>query len=344
MLDPGQVVHENQSDVAGVTQLAADQVAIEAQTVYVGGNPLAPAIHSASPMVAPPGPTNRAGGQSRRETQDHPASRTQPVPGQAVAETQSGCAGADLAGALVRLFANSLDDVEGTRIAHEARLRSLTDKPKNKNDTAKGFRHPPTERYFRELIKDTESAEKALTKKLEKAIREHPLYPWIKNGRGIGAKQGARLLAALGDPLVRQAQVMDGVLIEAERPRRGLAELWQYAGHGDPERSRLRKGWPVEHNPTVKMRTRLVADSAVQAGVRKTESCDDSNGYDVEGRFAFTPLGQVYLDARRAWAGRQDCPSCKGECSDGHKHNHALRMVGKALLADLWDTAKAQRV
>jgi hypothetical protein len=41
-----------------------------------------------------------------------------------------------------------------------------------------------------------------------------------------------------------------------------------------------------------------------------------------------SPYRTVYDAARLSWADR--------DTSDGHKHNHALRLVAKAVLKDLW--------
>jgi hypothetical protein len=125
-------------------------------------------------------------------------------------------------------------------------------------------------------------------------MRMHPLAAFVKQTRGLGEKQAARLLAAIGDPAAR------------ENP----AKLWQYAGHGDPARSRKRKGQVVEFNPTAKMRVHLCAESMLRSGNR-----------------------EVYDAARAAWADR--------DTTDGHKHNHALRLVGKRLLLDMWKAARA---
>jgi hypothetical protein len=149
-----------------------------------------------------------------------------------------------------------------------------------------------------------EGLERQATRALEKAMKAHPLGPWVARTKGIGLKQAARMIAAIGDPIWNGA---------AGRPRRGPAELWQFAGHGDPARSKLRKGQPVEHSPTAKMRVHLVAVSCM----KQRES----------------PYRAVYDHERLKWADR--------DVSDGHRHNHALRVVGKEILKDLFNEARA---
>lgn len=181
-------------------------------------------------------------------------------------------------------------------------------------------------------------------KQLDRTLRGHPLHGFCKQEHmhGVGVRQLARLLATIGDPLIRPAVIDRETkeIIAPERPRRGPDELKQYCGHGDPERSQRRKGHRVEYNPAAKMRLRMVADRAQQSGVRKLDGCDDTQHYDLEHRHAVSHLGQVYLDARAAWVDHE-CERCKGPCSKAHQDNHALRIVGKEILKDLWRYARA---
>lgn len=197
----------------------------------------------------------------------------------------------EYADAILLLAADTLDDLERARIAMDGRVRSL--------EQVKGITEGPELARARALAAATLDLEHRAILDLKRAVRDHYLGPWIKTTVGVGEKQGARLLGALGNPRWNDA---DG------RPRRGVAELWQYAGHGDPARSRRWRGEKVQFSPTVKMRTHLIAESCIKQ--------------------AHSPYRPVYDAARAAWATR--------ETSDGHKHNHALRLVGKAILRDLY--------
>jgi hypothetical protein len=179
---------------------------------------------------------------------------------------------------------------------------------------------------------------------LNRAVRKHPLHDWIQNTHGVGEKQGARLLAAIGDPAWNSAE---------GRPRRGPEELYAYCGYvpGQERRRGVKSNW----NATAKTRTYLCAEKAVQNGVRKLNAGDDSNGYDVAGRKAISPLGEKYLEARAHYADAlhdEPCARCgpKGKpapagspLSDGHKHARALRIVAKQILKDLWRGARGPR-
>lgn len=213
-----------------------------------------------------------------------------------------------LADAALNAYSATLDELESTRIAAENRLRDL--------QARDGMAAAGHVLAIEHIVEATQALEHEADLALRRAMRQHPLGAWIKSTKGVGERQGARLLATLGDP--------------AERPN--PAKLWQYAGHGDPERSRKRKGQTVEFNPTAKMRAHLVAEAAIKSGIRKTEGCDDSEGYDLAHRVALTPLGQVYLNARASWTDR--------DTTDLHKHNHALRLTAKAMLLDLWREAR----
>ena len=170
-------------------------------------------------------------------------------------------------------------------------------------------------------------------------MRRHPLGVWVKATRGIGAKQGGRLLATIGDP--------------AERAT--VSQLWAYCGYHvlpDGQAPARRKGQKANWNATAKMRAFLCAEAAVKAGVRKLDSADDTDGYDSAGREAVSPLGQTYLTGRAKYAtathpgpcvrcGPAGHPAPAGSpLSSAHQHARAMRLVAKVILRDLWVAAK----
>lgn len=138
--------------------------------------------------------------------------------------------------------------------------------------------------------------ENAATLALKHAVREHPLADWIKSTRGISEKGVGRLLAAIGEPDYNSAE---------DRPRRGPAELWAYCGYAPGQKRR--RGQKANWNAEAKMRAYVVAETVVKVG---------------------GPYREVYDQARASWADR--------DTSDGHKHNHALRLVAKAILKDIF--------
>lgn len=190
--------------------------------------------------------------------------------------------------ALLLILADALDDLERTRITTQNRLRSL--------GQVKGLEDSREARTMQLIAETLAEMEHKATLDLQRAMRAHPLGPWVKRTVGIGEKQGARLIAAIGDPAARSMP----------------SQLWQYCGHGAP--SKRKRGEKTFWNPTAKMRLHLIAESCMK---QRT-----------------SPYRAVYDEARMDWATR--------DTSDGHKHNHALRMVGKAILLDLWREARKE--
>lgn len=105
----------------------------------------------------------------------------------------------------------------------------------------------------------------------------------------------------------------------------GVRELWAYCGHGDPERRRRRNQSQDEAlasgNPTAKMIVHQMAEFALRSNGKP-----DKNG---KARGA-TPYYQCYLDARA------HAEALHPDWRPGHVYNHAVRLVGKAILKDLW--------
>lgn len=106
---------------------------------------------------------------------------------------------------VLAIYAGALDELESTRIANENRVRSLE---------AFGIEGPELER-LKVLVEAIRALEKGAELELKRALRKHPLGPWVKNAIGVGEKQGARLIAAIGDPA----------------DRRTVSQLWAYCGY-----------------------------------------------------------------------------------------------------------------
>lgn len=217
--------------------------------------------------------------------------------GQSTCDAHSaGAPPSDPADALLLICADALDDLERVRIANENRLRSLRD--------VKGMGGTTAEARLESLTGGLAELEHGATLELQRAMRAHPLGAWVKGQVGIGLKQGARLIASIGDPAWNYAE---------DRPRRGPAELWAYCGYapGQKRQKGVRSNW----NAQAKMRAYLIAESCI--------------------KHSHSPYRKVYDAARASWAER--------DTSDGHKHNHALRRVAKEILKDLWREARRLR-
>jgi hypothetical protein len=196
------------------------------------------------------------------------------------------------------LAADVLDDLERVRIANENRLRALI--------TVFGLdeSHPDVGRLAG-MVDTLGKLEHDATLQLQRQLRKHPLGPWVKAQRGVGEKQAARLLAAIGDPYWNTLH---------DRPRT-VSELWAYSGMHvrDGEAPKRRRGERANWSGGAKMRAYLVALSCI----KQMES----------------PYRAVY-DARRAHTA-----TTRPEWTDGHSHNDALRVVAKEVLKRLWREA-----
>ncbi len=270
------------------------------------------------------------------------------------------------ADALLLIFADALDDLERVRIATENRVRSLRQ--------VKGLDGTDEEARLVELVDALAGLEHQAELTLKRALRKHPLGPWVKATVGIGEKQGARLLAAIGDPAWNHAE---------DRPRRGPAELWAYCGlhvinpghtssadhvnsAGDPSGQTPHdaqlcfaagSGHPGDQNA-------CDIQTSIVSGVAPKRARGTKANWNATAKMrafliaescikqATSPYRAVYDEGRTKYAAAvhpQPCAQCgpKGKpaqpgspLSAGHQHARALRLVMKAILRDLWIEAR----
>lgn len=292
------------------------------------------------------------GGQRKCEPQSSAAVVPGPDSGggqaSCVSQTRSAASGPFLRSPFLRLAADVVDDLENVRNANQNRLRQLTRVGVDADGLHRGFglpaEHPDVVRLAT-LVGQLEASYDLAVKNLETVMKAHPLWVWAKPLGGIGQKQLARLLAAIGDPFWHDAQ---------NRPR-GLYELNAYTGL-DPVNGvgrRRRRGEQCSWNDTAKMRVYLIAESVVKqiaqperevviGGVARAYAAKDASPY----RVVYDAARAKYEDAVHD---REPCVQCgsKGkpapvgsDLRDGHKHRRALRAVAKAILKDLWTEAR----
>jgi hypothetical protein len=280
-----------------------DQYPCETQVrAVVGGDPLPPALLLPSPKGQAPGDhlaDDQVGDDSQKHIVVGPPAIRDPTsnresPGDPVYDA-------------LRADAEALDGIEAVRIATENRLRTMLPGSPEAARTAI-------------LMVGLKDLEKQAVRNLEKTLKGMPLGAWIQSTPGIGLKQGARLLAAIGDPATRA----------------NPAKLWRYAGLDpvDGKARERRKGEFAGWNPDAKMRAFLVAESCLKAKAR-------------------SPYGPLYDHERAKHAGAihaHECRRCgpKGRpalpgsaLSDGHGHARALRRVAKEVLKDMWRVSRA---
>lgn len=252
-------------------------------------------------------------------------------------QTRSGGGGPILRDPTLALAADVVDDLERVKIANQNRLRTLT--AQDEYGHGMSVDHPDVKRLAA-LVKALEDAEHQATLNLARVMRHHPLGEWVKNSKGVGEKQAARLLASIGDPYWNDLH---------NRPRR-LRELYAFCGMSvvgaaaqsicESQRSTSggaaptkQRGEQVTWNPDARMRLWLIASKTVMVGHGGPYRAI----YD-EGRLK-------YADAVHA----EECKRCgpKGKpaqpdspLSAAHQHARAIRLIAKAILRDLWTAAK----
>lgn len=263
-----------------------------------------------------------------------------------------------LADSLLLIFADALDDLERTRIATENRVRSLRQ--------AKGMEGSPEELRLLGMVDAIKALEHQAELDLRRALRQHPLGPWVKRTVGIGEKQGARLLAAIGDPASRHTvsqlwaycgyhvlnpghkesghqNARAGVhllgsdhLLRDDQPPPVGADISSNASHrGNDTQSApagvapsRKRGQKANWNSTAKMRAFLVAESCI-----KQSSSPYRTVYD-DGRAKYSESVHQHECVRCGPSGK---PAEVGSpLSAGHQHARALRLVAKAVIRDIW--------
>lgn len=195
------------------------------------------AIRYAEPITAPP--RGMTGGPTSTDTRDWRAAGSDvPDPSALVPPIPPSLSLLDPA---LCLAADVLDDIERVRIANQNRLRQLTRTEADSDGEERGFGldgdHPDVMRLGL-MVHTLEQVEHDATLNLQRKMRKHPLGAWMKAQRGIGEKQGARLLAAIGDPYINSAKGTP----------RTVSALWAYCGlHVLPVDGQVRS---EAHGPT----------------------------------------------------------------------------------------------
>lgn len=261
-----------------------------------------------------------------------------------------------LADPFLALAADVLDDLERVRIANENRLRQMTRDVTDTDGEERGFglpaEHPDVARLG-SLVGALAKAEHDAELQLGRLLRRHPLGPWVKAQLGVGEKQAARLLAAIGDPYIRPEMTDEDDTVEPARPRT-VSELWALTGYRPGQRRR--KGEKANWSATAKMRAFNIAESTFKqlrapCHVVKGERGEYLRAEHVEG-CGCSPYRVLYDQGRTKYTGTlhdTECTRCgpKGNPaptgsprSAAHQHQMAIRLATKAFLRDLWREAK----
>lgn len=383
-------------------QTSQDQTLTDAPTSLVLAPDLAPATAFADTKPVPLARTNTPNGQPPSDTQlpdpvggqasrgriardAHGVDASAPDGGSPPAipiPTPSGrSSGGSLSDPILTFLADVLDDLENTRKANKNRLDQLTRNTPDEDGIQRGLgldpEHPEVAR-MRDIVEGIAEQEHKSIKNLEKRMRAHPLGPWQKAHKGVGEKQLARLLAAIGDPYWNSRD---------NRPRR-VSELWSYAGYSvkrlpagqsslDIHGSVAGGSKPRTDQASVDVQNACVGpDQASHPGhvpsdtqelsagvaVRRQKGTKANWSTDAKTRAYLiaesclkqrtSPYRTVYDQRKTATEGRTHAAPC-APCGkknnpapagtpwkDGHRHTDALRITAKTLLRDLWLEAR----
>lgn len=245
---------------------------------------------------------------------------------------------------LLKITVKTLDDLEHTRIQTENRFRQMTRDVADSDGEQRGLglneSHPDVA-TLADILAQFDAIEAVSVKFIQRAMKKHPFGPWIKSQKGVGEKQAARLLTAVGDPYWHTLE---------DRPRT-VSELWAYCGlHVDKGSAvRRKKGHQSNWSTEAKTRAYLVAEATcktlkstckTEEGVQHIENCGCGALRRVYDARKAATLGRLHtsLCVRCGPAGK---PAQVGsKWSDGHRHADALRIVSKELLKGLWIESK----
>lgn len=227
----------------------------------------------------------------------------------------------------LQMAADMLDDLESLRKANDNRLREMTTQRLDPDGVIRGLGlsegHPDVQAVMA-ILKMIKSAESEAVKHLERLMRRHSLGPWVKSVKGMGDKQTARLLAAIGDPYWH---------VRDDRPRT-VSELWAFCGYdvlSNGVAPRRVRGQKTSWSPVARTRAYLVADSIMKS--RGTYR----SFYDIERERA---LDAVHKEPC-AQCGKTGKPALPGSpLSPGHAHARGIRRIAKEMLKGLWIESK----
>lgn len=261
------------------------------------------------------------------------------------------------------LAADILDDIERVRIANENRLRQLTRNKVDSDGEERGFgldeNHPDVARLAA-MVETLKQVEHDATLNLRRKLRKHPLGAWVKAQRGVGEKQGARLLAAIGDPYVNLAKgqprtvsalwaycglhVLPGNHHPFDtQPRDVAGNKHRDTGHGWIDThgrsagvaAKRKKGERANWSTKAKMRAYLIAESCIKQLGQQCRGGHGDTQNNTDTSVCSCSAYRVVYDNRRAHTA-----TTHPEWTDGHSHNDGLRVASKTILRDLWIAAR----
>lgn len=303
---------------------------------------------------------NSSAGQGEGDSHGHAAAFETLLPGdQTASDAQQGSVAGDLlprpaelhpapevqmpvVEPLLFVHATAHNDLEAQRIASENRLRILTTLEPDDDGVMRGFgldeSHPDVAR-LRGITDALAQLEKDAEKGLRASLRRSSIYPWVKAQVGLGDKQVARLLAAIGDPYWHLA----------DDRARTVSELWAYSGlhvlparHTATDTQGPRAGGGQASDPGQPRGDDQSRTAGVAARRRKGVKANWSTDAKTRAYLcAVSCIKQADSPYRAAYlARRARTAETHPDWTPGHSHNDGLRIASKAILRDLWREAR----
>lgn len=184
-------------------------------------------------------------------------------------------------------------------------------------------------------LEATEHAARLMLRRCYRRVVPNSLRALQKAEAGLGEDSFARILGHLGDPYIATPHWWEGTganrtLMVGEPYVRTIGQLWQYCGHGAP--GRVTKGMTAEQlaglgNPTMKMLVHIQAEFCMKQKGRYRLLYETIRS-QVEDKKHTVPCVRCGPSGKPAQDGT---PWAKG-----HQHAHALRVLGKEILRDMW--------
>jgi len=187
----------------------------------------------------------------------------------------------------LRWLTDTYTQSQKIRIASENRLRALIQQADQ----------GPESVFLNVLLNRFAEIEKDITKQMGKAVKQHPVWPWLSGVKGLGPKLSTKLLGLIPEDISSFTTV---------------SKLWRYAGLAviDGKAERPKKGEKLHYNIRLKTTMYLIGMSMI-----KTKS----------------PYKLVYDRAKAYY--QQTRP----EWSKAHVHMASMRKMQKVFLCHVWE-------
>jgi hypothetical protein len=220
------------------------------------------------------------------------------------------------------IAADYLTDMQDSRVALEGRIRSL--------EQVKGQGGKTRHQRWLDYLKELERAEHKAKRELEAEVKHLPFNDWIDANPGVGYVNIGRLLGVTGDPA------------ERETPSQLVAYCGLHVVNG--RRPRRTRGEQGNWNSIAKAKAFLVADGCLKAGHGPYRDLYDQAKAKADSK---VHTSQCQNTVRPSLTGPKGSNGCGTQAHPelgapgtawrpGHQHRHALGVVARQILIDLW--------